>query len=60
MSYRLKPFYNDIRDFHNGVYDPESLDEREIRERKREAFINEVDSQWESILMLDLEKLTGR
>ena len=60
MSYRLKPFYNDIRDFRHGVYDSESLDEQEIRERKRDAFINEVDSQWESILMLDLEKLTGR
>ncbi len=49
-----------FRDFHHGVYDPESLDEREIRERKRESFIEEVDSQWESILMLDLEKLKGK
>lgn len=60
MSYRLKPFYNDWRSFRHGVYDPESLDEQEIRERKREAFIEEVDSHWESILMLDLEKITGR
>jgi len=60
MSYRLKPFYNDWRSFGYGVSNPEPLDEQEIRERKRESFIEEVDSQWESILMLDLEKITGR
>ncbi len=58
MTIRIKPFYNDIRDFHHDVYSPENSDM--LQDQHRQEQLDIIDSQWDAILHLDLEKLTGR
>lgn len=58
MTIRIKPFYNDYRDFHHDVYNPESLDV--LEDRYRQETMDVIDSQWDAIMSLDLEKLTRK
>ncbi len=58
MSKNIKPFYNDYRDFHHDTYNPENLDLAE--DLYKQETMDIIDSQWDAIMSLDLEKLTGK